>query len=264
MKSGNVVEFIDRQKIICAIVLEVKKQRLRLLTENDREVNLSARRLLHKCEMRLDLSMGRHKVVDALKEIVNRRKELTNHIDLKGLWEVLNTEQEWIDLGTMTEFCFPDNPNNDSESAVVRAFFNNRLYFRFDHDRFFPNSEEQVERKAAQDVLNDSNPSLPDDKLEISKILKSFYIFEKECKQYDLGKAIIARAGIDPEEGIFKVLVRLGVFDKNENIDLYRYGISTSFSDNVMESTTELVSLWTLMMPLVSKLMAIIIDSAST
>lgn len=261
MKSGNVVEFIDRQKIICAIVLEVKNQRLRLLTENDREVNLSARRLLHKCEMRLDLSMGRHKVVDALKEIVNRRKELTNHIDLKGLWEVLNTEQEWIDLGTMTEFCFPDNPNNDNESAVVRAFFNNRLYFRFDHDRFFPNSEEQVERKAAQEkeaarrnqiieeggvwlksVLNDSNPSLPDDKLEIAKILKSFYIFEKECKQHDLGKAIIARAGIDPEEGIFKVLVRLGVFDKNENIDLYRYGISTSFSDNVMESTTELVS----------------------
>lgn len=261
MKSGNVVEFIDRQKIICAIVLEVKKQRLRLLTENDREVNLSARRLLHKCEMRLDLSMGRHKVVDALKEIVNRRKELTSHIDLKGLWEVLNTEQEWIDLGTMTEFCFPDNPTNDNESAVVRAFFNNRLYFRFDHDRFFPNSEEQVERKAAQEkeaarrnqiieeggvwlksVLNDSNPSLPDDKLEIATILKSLYIFEKECKQYDLGKAIIARAGIDPEEGIFKVLVRLGVFDKNENIDLYRYGISTSFSDNVMERTTELVS----------------------
>ena len=260
MESGNVVEFIDRQKIICAIVLEVKKQRLRLLTENDREVNLSARRLSHKCDMRLDLSMGRHKVVDALKEIANRRKELTNHIDLKGLWEVLNTEQEWIDLGTMTEFCFPDSPANDNESAVVRAFFNNRLYFRFDHDRFFPNSEEQVERKAAQEkeaarrnqiieeggawlksVLNDSNPSLPDDKLEIVKILKSFYIFEKECKQYDLGKAIIARAGIDPEEGIFKILIRLGGFDKNENIDLNRYDISTSFPDNVIENTTELV-----------------------
>jgi exoribonuclease-2 len=261
MKSGNVVEFIDRQKIICAIVLEVKKQRLRLLTENDREVNLSARRLSHKCEMRLDLSMGRHKVVDALKEIANRRKKLTNHIDLKGLWEILNTEQEWIDLGTMTELCFPDNPTNDNESAVVRAFFNNRLYFRFDHDRFFPNSEEQVERKAAQEkeaarrnqivkeggvwlksVLDDGNPSLPDDKLEIVKILKSFYIFEKECKQYDLGKAIVERAGIDPEEGIFKVLVRLGVFDKNENIDLYRYNISTSLPENVVESTTDLFS----------------------
>lgn len=261
MESGNIVEFIDRQKIICAIVLEVKKQRLRLLTENDREVNISSRRLSHKCKMRLDLSIGRHKVVDALKEIANRRKELTKHVDLKGLWEVLNTEQEWIDLGTMTEFCFPYSPTNDNEAAVVRAFFDNRLYFRFDYDRFFPNSEEQVERKAAQEkeaarinqiieeggawlksVLNDIHPSLPDDKLEIVEILKSFYIFEKDYKQYNLGKAIIEMAGIDPEEGIFKVLVKLGVFDKNENIDLYRYGISTSLSDNVMESTTDLVS----------------------
>jgi exoribonuclease-2 len=261
MESGNIVEFIDRQKIICAIVLEVKKQRLRLLTENDREVNISARRLSHKCEMRVDLSIGRHKVVDSLKKIVNRRKELTKHIDLKGLWEVLNTEQEWIDLGTMTEFCFPDNPTDDNEAAVVSAFFNNRLYFRFDYDRFFPNSEEQVERKAAQEkeaarrnqiikeggawlksVLNENNPSLPDDKLEIAKILKSFYIFKKESKEYDLGKAIIESAGIDPEEGIFKILVGLGEFDKNENIDLYRYGISTSLPDKVMESTVDLAS----------------------
>ena len=55
MESGSIVEFIDRQTIMCAVILEVKNSRLRLLTENNREVNLSASRLLHRDKVRLDL-----------------------------------------------------------------------------------------------------------------------------------------------------------------------------------------------------------------
>ena len=65
MESGSIVEYIDRQKITCAVVLEVKNQRLRLLTENNREVNLSRNRLLHKDKMRLDLKLGRDQIVAA-------------------------------------------------------------------------------------------------------------------------------------------------------------------------------------------------------
>ena len=140
MELGNVVEFIDREKMVCAVILEIKKLRLRLLTEANREVKLSASRLSHRCNRHLDLSLSREKLVDSLKEVSSRRKALINHVDVKELWEVLNTEQEWIDLETMTEFCFPENPSADHESAVVRAFFNNRLYFKFNGSRFFPHS----------------------------------------------------------------------------------------------------------------------------
>ena len=76
MELGNIVEYIDRERILCAVVLEVKHQRLRLLTENNREVNLSASRLLHRDKSRLDISMGRSRMVDALKEMANTRKAL--------------------------------------------------------------------------------------------------------------------------------------------------------------------------------------------
>ncbi|MDH3566549.1 MAG: exoribonuclease II, partial [Desulfobacteraceae bacterium] len=250
MEQGSIVEYIDRQKIICSVVLEVKNQRLRLLTETNREVNLSSKRLSHTCNMRLDLSMGRHKMVDSLKEIAARRNALIGDIDIKELWEILNTEQEWIDLETMTEFCFPDTPNCDHESSVQRAFFNNTLYFKFNFDGFFPNTQECVEQKIAQEKeaarrnrvvqeggdwlagrVNDAHPSVPEDKIEIVNLLKSFYLFEKESEHYDLAKAVLARAGIDPDEGIFKVLTKLGVFDENENTDLHRYGISPSLTD---------------------------------
>ena len=87
MKIGHVVEYIDRQKIICAVILEIKKQRLRLLTENNREVNLSASRLSHKGEVLLDLSMSRDKVVSTLREIAKKRKKLIDYINIKELWE---------------------------------------------------------------------------------------------------------------------------------------------------------------------------------
>ncbi|MBE9529971.1 MAG: RNB domain-containing ribonuclease [Proteobacteria bacterium] len=259
MESGNVVEYIDSKKIICAVVLEVKNQRLRLLTETNREVNLSASRLSHKCEMRLDPSILRITMVHTLKKIASLRNALISHINIKELWEVLNTEQEWIDLDTMTGLCFPESPSCDHESAVVRAFFSNRLYFKFNHDRFFPNTQDQVEQKIVQEretarrnrmikeggewlknVLTDTPSSPPENKTQIINILKSFYLFQKESKTYNLGKTMLAKAGIDPDEEIFQVLVKLGVFDKNENTDLYKYNISTSFPGNVMERATEM------------------------
>ncbi len=261
MESGSIVEYIDRQKITCAVVLEVKNQRLRLLTESNREVNLSANRLSHKCKTRLDLSMGRMKMVHVLKDIVGQRKALVDRIDIRELWEVLNTEQEWIDLGTMTEFCFPDNPNDNHESAVIRAFFQNRLYFKFGHDRFFPNTQEHVERKIAHEreiarrnriiqeggdwlanVLISEDPGVPENKIEIVNLIREFYLFGKDSRYFDLAKAILARAGIDPDEEVFNVLVKLNVFEENENVDLYRFGIPTDFSTGVNQCAAVLIA----------------------
>jgi exoribonuclease-2 len=258
MDAGNVVEYIDRQKITCAVVLEVKKQRLRLLTENNREVNLSASRLLHRDNARLDLSQGRDKTVITLKELANKRKALIGHVDIKDLWEILNTEQEWIDLATMTEFCFPDSPSGDHESAVIRAFFNDRLYFKFNPAGFFPNSQEQVERLTVQKqeaqrkermidfgghwlktIIDQREPFGPDnlshEQQEIAKILKSYYLFENESHEHVLAKAMLSKAGVDSMDGLFRILVKLGVFCENENIDLYRYEIEADFPDRVME-----------------------------
>ena len=261
MKAGNVVEYIDRQKIICAVVLEVKNHRLRLLTETNREVNLSSSRLSHKCNRGLELSMGRDKLIEALKKIADRRKALISDINIKELWEVLNSEQEWIDLDTMTEFCFPNSSTADHESAVVRAFFKSRRYFKFNPDRFFPNSEALVEFRAAQEketarrnqfiaqgsawlkqIIEGHGIADLQENSEIIKILKSYYIFEKESEHYTLGKTILAQAGIDSLDRLFQVLVKIGAFDKNENIDLYRYAIALDFPEHVIASAAELMA----------------------
>ncbi len=258
------VEYIDRQKILCAVVLEVKKARLRLLTENNREVNLSASRLLHRCGTRLDPALSRQKMVETLKEIVDRRLQLISHIDLKELWEILNSEQEWIDLDTMTEFCFPNNRTDDHASAVLRAFFQDRLYFKFSPDGFFPNPEKQVDRIIAQaeeadrksKIIQDgadwlkliltnnyrSSEPLSAAKIEIVEILKSIYLFEKESRYFAIGKDMLAKAGIREIGGIFPVLVKIGVWDQNENVDLLRFEVPLEFPPEVTEKASALVN----------------------
>lgn len=263
MESGSIVEYIDRQKILCAVVLEVKNQRLRLLTENNREVKLSASRLLHTDKARLNLSMGRDKMVDALREVASKRKALLTQVDIKDLWEVLNTEQVWIDLETMTEFCFPDSPCGDHESAVIRAFFDDRLYFKFNLDRFFPNTAQQVERLTAQrleearkeriidlggrwlkSMANGSSPVIDlneTDRREFTDILRSYYLFEKESREYALAKAMISKAGLDQSTGLWPLLVKLKIFDEDENLDLLRFDIAVDFDDPVLESAAKLI-----------------------
>jgi exoribonuclease II len=261
MELGNVVEYIDQQKILCAVVLDIKNKRLRLLNEANREINLSAGRLSHTSDTRLDLASGRTEVVDNLKKIARRRCNLIKSIDIAELWDVLNGEQEWIDLDTMTAFCFPDNPASDEESAVVRAFFDNRLYFKFNQDRFFPHTLAQVELKIARQreeqrrgriietggkwlkaLVSGSALEIPtESQKEILAVLKAEYLQGNANPAHSLCRALMQKAGISNVENLFPILVKAGVFEADENIDLLRMEVPREFPQPVLDRCRELV-----------------------
>ena len=207
--------------------------------------------------------MGRNNLLQSLKETAIRRNALIDRIDIKELWEVLSTEQEWVDLSTMTAFCFPDAPSQDHESAVVRAFFKNRLYFKFNQDRFFPYTSEQVhqirlkmeEETQRQEMIRKGGnwlsrlvqtPSNNGTALEregnqsFINILKSYFLFEKESPHSDIAKAMLKKAGMKTPDEIFTILIRLGEWNINENIELLRLEIPDSFPEHVLTHAAEL------------------------
>ena len=47
IKPGAKVEFFESKKLLCAVCLEVKNSRVLVLTEQDREANVSLNRILH-------------------------------------------------------------------------------------------------------------------------------------------------------------------------------------------------------------------------
>ena len=254
MESGEIVEYIDDNKITCAVVKESGNQKLKLFTENNREVKVTAQRLSHRGKTKLPLIADRHRMVISLKERSAARQAIAATIQVRELWEILNQEEDWIDLETMTGLCFPESVDEDHQSAVIRAMFESRRYFKFKPDRFLPNTEDQVaeiialEQKAARQqqlisegaawILSTMSGSAVEpgaNYRELSEILKDFYLFEKESPHYEIGRAIVKKAQLKSPEAVFDHLVAVGVWSVDENLDLLRYRIPTDFSKPVLE-----------------------------
>ena len=254
MESGEIVEYIDDRKIICAVVMESGNQKLRLLTEHNREVKMAAQRLSHRGKKRLDRSAGRNRMVETLRDLSLKRSAIADEIQIEELWEILSQEQSWIDLKTMTGLCFPKDTDDDHESGVIRALFKGRRHFKFKPDRFLPHTEAQVaaiiemERKAARQkrliaagaewirsVQSGTGGDLPACHRELTEIFKSYYLSEKDSPHDNIARAIMKKADLTSSEAIFNHLVAVGVWTPDENVDLLRYKIPTDFSPAVLK-----------------------------
>jgi len=254
MKIGSIVEYIEQQRVISAVILEVKNNRLRLLNENNREISFSENRLSHISEDTLDSTLTKDSIIKKLQKITQNRKELSEKIDIAELWEILCEEEDEIDISTMASFCFDPPLIADYEAAVVRAFFNDRLYFKFRKTGLTPCTPEQLEIKKKQikeenrknilidrgavfikSILNNQNDTIENADQEILDILKQYYLFEKESRTAADAKAMIAKADLKIPDQIFNILVRAGVWEADENIDLLRMDIEAGFSEPVLK-----------------------------
>jgi exoribonuclease-2 len=250
MKNGTIVEYIDQQQIFCAVVVEYNDPQVRLLNENNREVNQKVNRLSHISHVILKMNGGRDKLIATIKETAVRRKSLSEMIDIRELWEVLSPMGEWVDLSTMTALCFPRNATGDHEAAIIRACFANRIYFKFNQDSFFPHSEAEVAKNInlekekelknqliedggvwLKKVMDGTEANLAEDKAPLVEILKSYYLLGKESPHRAVGRAIVSKAGVESAEKIFDAMVTVGAWKSTHNIDLRRYEIPVTFSD---------------------------------
>jgi exoribonuclease-2 len=252
MEIGHIVEFIDHEKILCAVVLEVKKERLRILAENGREVKLAAARLSHHGANRIDPGASRVRMLETLRATAARRRALAADIDVVQLWETLNEEQDWIDLETMTGLCFPGQADADHEAAVIRALFDHRLYFRYDCRRFHPVSRDDVQRRLAREaeaarrrrivetaarwlkVVRETDPPPPapaiDADVDLETMLLDYLLHGRDSVHAVLVKEMLARSGVPEAEGVLAVLVKSGRLAPDVNLDLARYETPVAFS----------------------------------
>lgn len=259
MNEGHIVEYIDDQKVLSAVVLETKKNRLRILNENNREVNISEKRISLGSEKKISLKQSREAISKILKDFSTLSEENAKEVDIESLWEILNSESDWVDIDTAAELWFGDAPEPFQKSALMRAMFYDRLYFKFNHSQYLPFTEDQVEQLKIQkqeeerkkniikkgslwlkENIGKQNPEMPPDDLDLIKILSSFYLLENESNQSDLAREIFKEAGIEPGLKVFKLFVRLGIWDSDENTDLLKYELEKDFSNNILEAVKNL------------------------
>jgi exoribonuclease-2 len=256
--AGTVVEFFHEKNICTGVVLGTKGHRLFVLSEQNREMNISQNRILESVGPVIDPKEDRDRIVSRLKEINALRKEIAGQIDIEDLWSLLEEESGSYSLKELAGFIFNElDPHR--LAALERALIADRFHFQDKDGLYIPRSKEVVEQLKAQaerearkermlqegglwlksvwkaDHSQISGQNLSPEQEEIVEKIKSFAIAGNESEHYDFVKELFKRAelNLDPEVA-FQLLVNMGVWKADENILIYRFEIPRSFSPEAM------------------------------
>ncbi len=258
--QGRIIEYIEQGKFICALVLGESGKRLHLFNQNGREVNLPAARVLHENKDRIPESIPRQQVRDILREISETRKNMFLPVSLQDVWQlVIDEEEEKLSLVFLAELSFGGTANDDQVAALLRAVFNDKLYFKYKGGELWTHTPEVVEQllvkredeRQQKLMLSAGAAALRElwdgkDNANVSQeclnIVRDYYLFDKEADNFLLARELLKHAGLTAPHDIFHLLVKCGQWSPHENIPLLRYQLPLDFSDEVKAHTDEILT----------------------
>ncbi|NLD38105.1 MAG: RNB domain-containing ribonuclease [Desulfatiglans sp.] len=254
MSEGKIIEYIDQGGFVCALCIQDKGQRLHLLTLSNRLVNLSEKRATHISVSRLPTERPREELIHRLKEIDTKRESLKAEINIKELWELIKDENESFDYKYLAQLCFGEEVTDDHVAALVRALFEDQLFFKMKDGQFLPNHEEKIaltilqkeeERQKEKKLISGSDwlkRSLRDGALitndserYIVDNLIDLALNQREAKEYKFVKDLLERAGFTDTDEARNILIKMGIWERDEHVDLIRYNIPQAFSNEQID-----------------------------
>jgi exoribonuclease-2 len=159
----------------------------------------------------------------------------------------------------LAEICFSEEVTEDHTSAVFRALFTDTLYFKYKDGLFYANSPEKLEqirlqheREAQKEkelaeggswlasVWRGESVEEPKNRENYIKMLKDLCLFGAEAPHYQQTKKILAMAQVPVPQGAFQLLVKLGVWQEDENLYLHRFGIQENFPVELLDAADQI------------------------
>jgi exoribonuclease-2 len=262
MTQGKIIEYIDHGKFVCTICLQDKGNSLRLLTPSNREVKLPPKRAILISQKNINTEKPREELVETLRQTEQLRIRLMEGINIKELWELVRDENEHFDNKYLAHLVFGQDITDDHLSAVVRALFGDHLHFKMKDGRFLANSEEKVEQILKQreeealreerlnygsawlkDIQDGKSPDDPPHKEYIVDLLVQLALYGTDTPDAKYGKELLSKAGISGIQKARDLLIRLGIWEEDENLDLLRFGIETSFTEKQFSESARLAGI---------------------
>jgi exoribonuclease-2 len=258
MEPGYLVEFFEEKTILVAAVLDLKGDRLQVVTPANRELTLALKRVLHACPGGRPGALSRQEWLDLLRETTRRREALQQSIDLTEVWELLVEEEKALPVGDMAELWF-GSATPDQVAAMGRALYEDRFLFKQKEGLWVPNPPEVVE--TLQDKVRREEEARQEQaeaaqwlratwdggeitdsamRARLVELLKSVAVWGQDSPEYARVKSSLDKAKIPGEHAPFKLLVRLKVFSEHENLDLYRLETPLAFSEAAIHSAEHL------------------------
>lgn len=259
MHEGKIIEYIDQGKVSCTLCLQDKGNRLHLLTSLNRQVNLAPKRAVFVSSSTLEPSSPREEILAGLKQMESRRESLKQEIHVRDLWELIKDEKESFDYTYLAQLCFGEETTEDHVSALVRALFEDKTYFKMKEGRFIPLAEDKVEKIVRQrdekaqkgkrlqrdsewlkEVFKGDDIPQEENGEHVIEVLVDLALFGKDASRYEYGKELLARAGFSHIGKARSLLIRLGIWEEDEPVDILRLDIRRRFAGDLLRDATEL------------------------
>jgi exoribonuclease-2 len=264
--NGQVIEFLDEQRFICAVILDKKGGRYHVLTHLGRELTLSDARFLHVSSQKLPYT-DRDAVLHGLEGIHARRNALLGEIDIPSLWELVKGEQEAWSCASLAQLVFTGDTGPDHEAALIRSVILDHTYFKFKNGQIVvqpahvvelllahQERERQEQEELARGVAflkalwseNEQERRAALQQRETGGLdallsnIADFCIKGDESHAAFKVKNIFKQAGLLQPSAPFDTMVKAGMWGVHENLELARHGIERGFGLKAMHQAAKI------------------------
>lgn len=157
--TGCLVEYLEGNSVLIAMILEEASGRLRLLLPNRKEVKLAASRLLPWSGPALSSLPGKDEAVRLLDEHKKKRDDLSTAINALEVWELAQGEVESAQADWFAEL-FATDPDIDTIAAYGHSLLACKSHFRFQPPEFQVFPAETVEKRLAEQKAREAREAI--------------------------------------------------------------------------------------------------------
>ena len=248
---GRVIEFRRGKGHLCGVLRPQKgTQGWKVLDQEGKEKNIRGAKIIDISTERVEAEQ-RDEIVQVLRAISRRREAVKARLDLRTLWEVAGEagERAWS-LDELAELYFGEKADSDRRAALARGLDDGYWFIREERE-FVARSAEVVaqsdrnvaQRKAKQQRLQEwatwlrsvadgKETERPEGAEEAIALVERAALQKEE--EAGITARLMERAHLHGPLAAFDLLVRLGHWSADENLELRRHRISVEFSEEVM------------------------------
>jgi len=250
--AGRVVEFRRGKGHVCGVLRPQKGGRgLHVLDQEGREINVRGSKIIDISTERVE-ARQRDEIVRILRDIDRRRETAKARVDLRTLWKVAREagKKAWT-LDELTELYFGEKAPPDSRAVLSRALEDGHWFTR-DGREFAARPEsvvEQRDKSAAQQqederrmqawagwlrrAADGKETGRPEGAGEAIALLEQVALRGEQAEEAAAAARLMKSAHLHGPLAAFEVLVQLGHWDPDENLELRRHQIPVEFAAEV-------------------------------
>lgn len=253
---GSIVEYLDGGRFLCALVLQDAGNRLRLFNQNGRELNLPVSRVVTTSRTKHPVELSREDRIALLHNMADQRAALTEKIPLADIWELASEEdQSSFPPDFLAELYFGGDLSDDQSAAFLRAVFRDRFFFKYKNEKVTVHTPEQVEQlrhqhqkeQEKEEILTTGALNLQalyqgkpvnaeqwPDQDRILAWISEFVLFGSDAPEADMVRQLLKKADLNRPQDAHKLLIKSGVWTKDENIPLLKAEQPVEFTPELM------------------------------